>query len=126
MGRTSLLVAACLLSMLALPSELSAQNWSQTGSTSSVRTQATATLLSNGHVLTVGGVRDAAVSELYDPATGKWTPSGALAANRVNHTATLLPSGQVLIAGGFNESGVLASAVLYDPGTGTFAATGSM
>ena len=45
---------------------------------------------------------------------------------RVNHTATLLPSGQVLVAGGFNEGGVLASAVLYDPATGTFSATGSM
>src|SRR3954470_18599521 len=126
MGRTSLLVAACVLGMLAFPSELSAQNWSRTGSTSSDRIESTATLLSTGQVLTVGGIGEAAVSERYDPATGKWTQSGALAAARVNHTATLLPSGQVPVAGGFNEGGVLASAALYDPATGTFSATGSM
>ncbi len=39
------------------------------------------------------------------------------------HTATLLPNGQVLVAGG---APYLASAELYDPATGTWAATGSM
>jgi hypothetical protein len=32
----------------------------------------------------------------------------------------------VLIAGGFGDNGWLASAELYDPTAGTFAATGSM
>jgi hypothetical protein len=41
---------------------------------------------------------------------------------RQGHAATLLPNGKVLITGGFNS----ASAELYDPAAGTFAATGNM
>jgi hypothetical protein len=42
-----------------------------------------------------------------------------------DYTATLLPNGKVLVAGG--ESGnILALAMLYDPATGTWTATGSM
>jgi hypothetical protein len=44
---------------------------------------------------------------------------------RASHTATLLAKGQVLVAGGSGGE-LLDSAELYDPGTGTWAATGSM
>ena len=42
------------------------------------------------------------------------------------HTATLLPNGKVLVAGGCNGDGVLTSAELYDPASGTWSATGSL
>jgi Zn-dependent metalloprotease len=62
-------------------------------------------------------------------ATKKWTATGGMASGRMGHTETLLPNGKVLIAGGLDNANSLdpvASAVLYDPATGTFAATGSM
>ena len=49
---------------------------------------------------------------------------------RAGGTATLLANGKVLIAGGMDglgiSYGILASAEIYDPTTGTFSATGSM
>jgi len=45
---------------------------------------------------------------------------------RDEHTATLLTNGKVLIAGGTADPSIWASAEIYDPGTGTFAATGNM
>src|SRR5262245_65106706 len=46
---------------------------------------------------------------------------------RSSHTATLLLNVKVLVVGGVNRvDGFLSSAELYDPGTGTWAATGSM
>ena len=43
------------------------------------------------------------------------------------HTATMLPNGKVLVVGGYNSSGnTIGSAELYDPGTGTWSATGSL
>ena len=65
---------------------------------------------------------------------GTFTPTGTMVSPRGNHTATLLNNGKVLITGGslltpvdgrIVES-VLSSAELYDPATGTFAATGNM
>jgi hypothetical protein len=63
---------------------------------------------------------------------GTFTPTGHMTAARAFHTATLLQDGRVLIAGGENvdkigsASKTLASAELYDPATGTFAATGDI
>lgn len=61
----------------------------------------TATLLSSGRVLVVGGGVN--TSETFDPAIGKWSqplPLAVKPAERTNHTATLLATGDVLIAGG--------------------------
>jgi hypothetical protein len=59
-------------------------------------------------------------------ATYTWSPAGSLATKRAYHTAILLPNGKVLVAGGKGNSGVLASAELYDPVSKTWSATGDM
>jgi hypothetical protein len=45
-------------------------------------------------------------------------------AARFDHTATRLPDGKVLIVGGHDTGAAIAE--LYDPASGTFAATGSL
>ena len=59
------------------------------------------------------------------PGPGTFTATGDLVAARGGHTATLLATGKVLIAGGEGVD-MFTTAELYDPATGTFAATGSI
>ncbi len=62
------------------------------------------------------------------PATAPtWTATGSMIEARRGHTATLLPAGKVLIVGGADSSGgLLATAELFDPISGSSTATGSM
>ncbi len=107
--------------------------WSSTGSMASARFYHTATLLPSGKVLVAGGInglnRSIASAEVYDPGTGTWASTGSMTSARFYHTATLLPSGKVLVAGGYDSTGTLvplASAEVYDLGTGTWASIDSM
>jgi hypothetical protein len=102
-----------------------------TGSMAAARAGQTASLLSTGRVLIAGGgdPEDAAKAELYDPTTGRFSPTGSMITARYGAAATVLSTGLVLIVGGWSEdpnAPVLASAELYNPTSGTFAATGSM
>ncbi|MGH8092412.1 MAG: kelch repeat-containing protein, partial [Chthoniobacterales bacterium] len=57
----------------------------------------------------------------------QWDYTGSLNDARKQYAATLLPDGRVLVAGGYNDNnGILASAELYDPVTGTWTYTGSL
>jgi N-acetylneuraminic acid mutarotase len=121
-----------------------APTWTATGSMSAARIGHTATLLRDGSVLVVGGydgegppIEDAAhvplaTAEVYDPASGRWSATASMSTARAGHTATLLPDGGVLVVGGGGEGEPMeggprsATAELYDPGTGTWSATGSM
>lgn len=90
----------------------------------------TATLLRDGRVLVAGGDPGFTAAELYDPDTGRWTATGSMAEGRIGHAATLLSAGTVLVTGGCACSdpgaGELATAELYDPGSGKWIPAGSM
>jgi N-acetylneuraminic acid mutarotase len=108
--------------------------WSATLDMVAPRAGHTATLLPGGRVLVAGGTGSADTSasglheplasvELYDPASGTWSATSSMVDSRDGHTATLLPDGRVLVAGGIGfkvppGSVDLASAEVYDPGSG--------
>jgi|SRR5215472_8077849 len=105
--------------------------FAMTGSMHAPRVCHTTTLLGDGQALAAGiGLGSGAPSaELYSPATGAWTVTGAMITPTDSHTATLLPDGLVLVAGGSASGcfyGGTSGAELYNPVTGTWAATGSM
>lgn len=87
------------------------------------RYQATATLLPDGRVVVIGGERYtpsgteySASAEIWNPVDKTWSRvASEMPEGRSQHTATLLINGFVLVAGGFNSSGVLQSAVIFDP-----------
>jgi hypothetical protein len=85
-----------------------------------------AVLLANGDVFVVSG---GGLTKLYNPKTGSWSP-GAKFDDRNDFSVTLLATGKVLVAGGFvyipHPTHFTTSALLYDPTTGTWQATGSM
>ena len=97
------------------------RTWTLTETPNTARKQHTATLLSIGTVLVVGGLDGSSnaltSAELFNPVNGTWrTTFSSLASARGNDTATMLANGQVLFVGGIDSSGnLLASAELFDP-----------
>jgi N-acetylneuraminic acid mutarotase len=93
----------------------------------------TATLLNDGRVLVVGGCTGSGVCtervEIFNPQTDSWTEAMPLAGDRASQTAQLLGDGRVLVAGGGGgPTGIPAGgdALLYDPQTNAWTATGPM
>jgi len=112
------------------------------------RSSHTATLLSNGDLLFLGGYTTivpsgpndhpvtpvpAATAEILRAATGTIQAVSDMSIARAGHTATLLPNGRILITGGYTPlpslppfSEPTSTAELYDPASGTSSQTGSM
>jgi N-acetylneuraminic acid mutarotase len=100
---------------------------------SSPRFDFTATSLTDGRVLVVGGADLSGASEtflntteLFDPQARKWKKVGNLAVARARHAAALLPDGKVIVAGGQNMTGPLDSIEVFDPNTGVWSNAGSL
>lgn len=121
------------------PPPIPSHQWTvqETGSLSQDRELHTATVLSDGKVLIIGGETighsvipaTVALAELYDPASRTFTPAGSLNIPRFLHDAILLPSGKVLVVGGAglnSGNGYPVSEIeAWDPTTKTFSVVGS-
>jgi hypothetical protein len=102
----------------------------------------TATLLTDGRVLIVGGRSNNCTvncpffalntAEIFDPATGLFTATSPLNIARFGHTATRLRDGRVLIVGGQTTDALATDGVpvptveMFDPVTGRFTVGGNL
>jgi len=101
---------------------------STAGAPNRAYTSHTATVLSSGKVLILGG-KDAAdiiqnTAEIYDPASGTFSATAsAMLEYRYRCAATLLANGKVLVSGGQSRFSTSDTAELYDPITDAFLIT---
>jgi N-acetylneuraminic acid mutarotase len=98
--------------------------WKPAGQFAVSRAGHTATILSDGRVLVVGGAGSAstiALAEVYDPVRNDWSPAGSLTLSRTNHSASTMSDGRVIVAGGWGDNGSAGHLVeLFDPRVGTW------
>lgn len=98
--------------------------FSRVGDLVFTRDDFSATLLSDGRVLVMGG--GTANAELFDPASTSFSSVGSTSSKWIG-AATLLADNRVLISGETNsDSSVPIVAEIYDPATGKFEVTGKM
>lgn len=106
--------------------------WAPAGSMRQPRRGHQAVVLPDGRILVAGGIGAGEIldsAELYNPALRAWTVTGSMGVARLGHSLTVLPGGGVLAAGGTSTSDAIrpiASAEVYDPGTGRWSPVASM
>lgn len=112
--------------------------WSLVPPMAVARVRHTAVLLPDGEVLVAGGATtfhlDAGIvtasAELFNPRTNSWRAAASMPEPRYVHRSVLLHDGRVLLAGGWyamsNADPSHETAVIYDPATDKWSATGSM
>jgi hypothetical protein len=102
--------------------------WQLTGNMTTPRRQHLQVRLSSGLVLAAAGDTTSS-AELYNPTTNTWAATGSLSTRRDYGAGAITGTGSVLMTGGYFCSSTctyFSSAELYNPATGTWAATGSM
>ncbi|WP_327281436.1 Kelch repeat-containing protein [Streptomyces sp. NBC_01205] len=114
--------------------------WRATTEMTETRNGHSATVLGDGRVLVAGGQRPRSLqdmltlttAEIFDPARETWMTTGAMTVARWGHLAVPLPGGRVLAVGGlvstkrYGAGTAVGSCEVYDPGSGTWAQTGSL
>jgi hypothetical protein len=100
--------------------------WSTTGSLAIGRIDHTSTLLSDGRVITIGGIEGGSTVELYNTATQTWSRGTSMINARSMHTATLLPDGRVFVAGGWYYNSWIKTAEIYNPVTNNWTSVSNM
>jgi len=116
-----------------------ARRWQSAGELAVPRAGPTATLLTDGRVLAVGGwtgrqspgAADSSLTttaELWNPNSRKWDRTGDLLEGRYEHSATSLLDGRVLVAGGTQSQDPYSSssAELGASATETWTSTAAM
>lgn len=134
-GHLSLTLAASVL-LTFTPPQASAQtsssalinHWTPGASLSAARSQACASLLSDGRLLVAGGLGDSgpvATVDVYGT-DGSFSAGPAMAQARAQASCTTLADGRVLVAGGDGGAGPLVTAEIFDPASTSWTPTGSL